>query len=515
MERVAPRQIMYENQLPLAIESKSQRRLFYPEGASTYGPQGNAQGFSNIIRIPINADSLLDAQHSFLQFDIKNTTSAGNTAGYDFGVPVIRRLRIESAGTTLEDINNYNKLYGSVLLPAQGSVGAIKGANLSEMGMVAAAGTTALSAVDLQTITVPTTTAVPNNTTAGAANDAAVLTRLNAVKDAIVASVHTDLADVKTKVDAGLAALKVKLDARTATNSGFLGAHEANNAHANGDAGTIKVNVPLVSGLLNMEKYLPLVMMNAGLVLELELGPANDLGVAAGGNLNYEVSNVRYVAHLIDLQRDFYDKLRMVMEGSGGVLQLTGSTFRNFSSNQPQSTGDPYSINIPARVKSIKSIFFTMNQANDSTHYGVGSAQPNGLTSYQFRVGSVLYPPHKVQASATNRGEPYMELRKAFGTLGDYQHGGVLLDGTSYYTSAAKAQATTGQAPVLTPFALDFESFPKTALENGINSADRSLPITLDIERTGGPDAAFDVEVWVMCDAVFYVNLDGSVSVSI
>ena len=512
MERVAPRQIMYENQLPLAIESKSQRRLFYPEGASTYGPQGNAQGFSNIIRIPINADSLLDAQHSYLQFDIKNTT--GNTAGYDFGVPVIRRLRIESAGTTLEDINNYNKLYGSVLLPAQGSVGAIKGANLSEMGMVSAAGTTALSAVDAQTIVVPSTTAVNDNATAiNPVASTEILAQINATKDAIVASVHTDLADVKTKVDAGLAALKVKLDARTATNSGFLGAHEAANAHANNS--TLKVNVPLVSGLLNMEKYLPLVMMNAGLVLELELGPADDLGVKAGGSLNYEISNVRYVAHLIDLQRDFYDKLRMVMEGSGGVLQLTGSTFRNFSQNEPAAASTDYTINIPARVKSIKSIFFTMNQSGDDTHYNVGSAQPNGLTSYQFRVGSVLYPPHKVQAGATNKGEPYMELRKAFGTLGDYQHGGVLLDGTSYYTAADKALATAGQAPVLTPFALDFESFPKTALENGINSADRSLPITLEIERNGGPNAASDVEVWVMCDAVFYVNLDGSVSVSI
>jgi hypothetical protein len=264
-----------------------------------------------------------------------------------------------------------------------------------------------------------------------------------------------------------------------------------------------------------MEKYLPLVMMNAGLVLELELGPASDVGVKNGGVINYEISNVRYVAHLIDLQRDFYDKLRMVMEGSGGVLQLTGSTFRNFSSNQGANDGTDYTINIPARVKSIKSIFFTMSQAASDAIYNVGNAQPNGLTSYQFRVGSVLYPPHKINASDKNKGEPYLELRKAFGTLGDYQHGGVLLDDTSYYASAAQAAAGAGAAAVLTPFALDFESFPQTALENGINSADRSLPITLEIERTGGIATPVDVEVWVMCDAVFYVNLDGSVSVSI
>mgnify|MGYP003678086186 CR=1 FL=1 len=109
MERVAPRQIMYENQLPLAIESKSQRRLFFPEGGSTYGPTGGGVN-PNIIRIPINADSLLDVQHSYLQFRLNSI--GGGTIAPDIGVPMIKRLRVESAGTTLEDIDNYNKLYG-------------------------------------------------------------------------------------------------------------------------------------------------------------------------------------------------------------------------------------------------------------------------------------------------------------------------------------------------------------------------------------------------------------------
>ena len=110
MERVAPRQVAYENQLPLAIESKSQRRKFFPEGATTYGPNGNGNGHSNIIRIPINADSLLDVQHSYLQFTINNLDGGGRTMGLDVGIPWLKRVRIESAGTTLEDIDNYNKL---------------------------------------------------------------------------------------------------------------------------------------------------------------------------------------------------------------------------------------------------------------------------------------------------------------------------------------------------------------------------------------------------------------------
>tara|TARA_B110000285_G_C14567166_1_gene356206 strand:- start:301 stop:462 length:162 start_codon:yes stop_codon:yes gene_type:complete len=52
-------------------------------------------------------------------------------------------------------------------------------------------------------------------------------------------------------------------------------------------------------------------------------------------------------------------------------------------------------------------------------------------------------------------------------------------------------------------------------LENGINTADRSLNMSLDIKRSSGPATAVTVDAWVMCDAIFYVNLDGSVSVSV
>ena len=143
MERQAPRQIMYENQLPLAIESKSQRRLFFPEGGSSYGPTGNTQGNPNIIRIPVNADSLLDVQHSYLQFKVRHEDATNNRGmAADFGTPFIRRLRIESGGTTLEDIEEYGKLYGGVLFPTQASVGAVQDSSLTTPGVSSTAGTT-------------------------------------------------------------------------------------------------------------------------------------------------------------------------------------------------------------------------------------------------------------------------------------------------------------------------------------------------------------------------------------
>tara|TARA_R100000773_G_C4221286_1_gene120371 strand:+ start:7644 stop:9131 length:1488 start_codon:yes stop_codon:yes gene_type:complete len=495
MERVAPRNVMYENQLPLAIASKSQRRIFFPEGPAAFSYQGGAK--SNIIRIPINADSMLDAQNSYLQFTLKNNSGA-NTIGTDIGVPIIERLRIESAGVTLEDIQSYNKLYGGVLLPCQASLGAVKDATLTQMGLSSTInGLSAVSAFTAHNAT----TLVNGGQAIGATNGG------------------NEAANIVTAVSEAINALRTQaggLNARTQTS--FLGSHQKNDEIG---AGAKKVfNVPLVSALLNLDKYLPLVFMNAGLVLELHLSLPNSVGVcSAGADNDWDVEDVRYIAHLIDLEREFYDRLRMVMETSGTNLQLTGTTFRSFRQTEPGNATAPYNINIPARIKSIKSIFFTHTINSEryaQQRFGIGCALSNGVSEYQFRVGPMLYPSTSVKVNLNNKGEAYQELRKAFGNINDYQHGGALIDDSTYYSVANQVGAQAGEVPRLTPYALDFESFPRTALENGINTADRSLPITLEIKREHtGNGGAVDVDVFVMCDAVFYVNTDGSVSVSI
>jgi hypothetical protein len=60
----------------------------------------------------------------------------------------------------------------------------------------------------------------------------------------------------------------------------------------------------------------------------------------------------------------------MVMESTGGVLQLAGQTYRHFTAQTPIGQG-PHTISIPARVKSVKSIFCTFI---DSTLVGVNTS---------------------------------------------------------------------------------------------------------------------------------------------
>jgi hypothetical protein len=56
-ERVHPPQVNYDNVLPLAVESRSNRREFHPVNGQSFS---NSNG-ATVIRIDVNADSMLDA----------------------------------------------------------------------------------------------------------------------------------------------------------------------------------------------------------------------------------------------------------------------------------------------------------------------------------------------------------------------------------------------------------------------------------------------------------------------
>jgi hypothetical protein len=99
----APRSVNYTDTLPLAIASTQNRRSFFPQNGQSFTDTG-----SNIIRIDVNADGLLDTQQSYLEFTLRNLEA--NTRALDQGHVWIKRLTIESGGVILEDINSYNRL---------------------------------------------------------------------------------------------------------------------------------------------------------------------------------------------------------------------------------------------------------------------------------------------------------------------------------------------------------------------------------------------------------------------
>ena len=90
--RVLPKSVDYTKILPLAVESRSRRRSFFPTNGQSFVDNAN-----NIIRIDVSASAFLDTRHSYLRFRLTN--NSGQACGFDFGGGhgIIRRLRIEQA----------------------------------------------------------------------------------------------------------------------------------------------------------------------------------------------------------------------------------------------------------------------------------------------------------------------------------------------------------------------------------------------------------------------------------
>jgi hypothetical protein len=479
VERVLPKTIDYTDVLPLAVESRSRRRTFFPTNGATFNSNGN-----NIIRIDISADALLDTQHSYLKFDVEMSDAAGAiTSGVDpaGGHAFFSRLRVEQSGTILEDIQQYHRLMGAIVLPCQESGEANSIRSLTEAQY--SAGQVLTGAAGNDDTTAAISVAVAG---AGAGGVDGVGSMLQATGNCV---------------------------------SGI-------DQFPNGTVMTFCI--PLTSGLLNCEKLIPLMLMSAPLTIELELGDALETTVASAGGNRVQVRDVRYIANLVEVGSEVSQQLRMLQEMSGGVLTLTGQTFRHFGANL--AAGQSNTINVPARVKSMKSIFFNCRgaQANNQGRVDIGSGTTQEISDYQFKIGSVTYPPTPVNGPGANatstlrKGESLMELEKAWGNVGSRFGMGKFTKNNNFYINhhdkpdavAAAGVPADINRPAYAPFGLDMEAFQRVAIESGVNTADRALPISLILNHAAACQAS-PVDVYVLADALFYINADGSMSVSV
>ena len=481
-ERVLPSNVDYTKILPLAVESRSRRRSFFPVNGQTFTSNGN-----NIIRIDVSASAFLDPKHSYLRFRYVNTTA--QTCGFDFGGGhgFIRRLRIEQAGNVLSDINHYNKLMAGIVLPCQGGVDSVAHRSITEGQRFA------------------------NNGAAGLSTD------------------PTPAVDMSGAV------------VNTPTNGAALVAAVAGN-------GQYTFSIPLMNGLLGttQDKMVPLQMLGSSpLTIEIELADGLDIGAygAAVVAPTYAINDVRYIASLVEVGPEVDAQLRMVQEVSGGKLVLNGVDYTHFNGNIPGGATGNQVINVPARRKSLKSLFFV----GASQQYVASGAGPAGehalsynlsfggtmtLVDYQIKIGSVVYPPTPVDCqfqgvngtSAFQRGEALSELAKCWGSVSS-AHGTGSLSSINYQTqqgNVALIPRDAGAGAAVTsytfaPYGMDLESFQRTALESGVNTSDRSLPISLVLNVGGGAAAGneqFNVDCYVAYDSLYFIDTIGNIRVS-
>ena len=479
-DRVLPSNVDYTKILPLAVESRSRRRSFFPTNGQTFASGGN-----NIIRIDVAASAFLDTKHSYLRF--RYTNAAANTCGFDFGGGhgFIRRLRIEQAGNVLSDCNHYNKLMSAIILPCQGGIDSVAHRSLTEGQRFA------------------------NNRAQG------------------TSMAPTPAADVSGAI--------VNTPANSSEVVDFPG----------GAGGSLSYtfSIPLMNGLLGstQDKMVPLQMLGSSpITIEIELADGLDIG-AYGGFLaapTYTIDNVRYIAQLVEVGPEVDAQLRMVQEVSGGKLVLNGVDYSHFNGNIAAGATGVQTINVPARRKSLKSLFFVgASQAYGGAGAGSHSQSFNlsyggnmTLSDYQIKIGSVVYPPTPVQCdwngpagtSAFTRGEAFSELSKCWGSVSSVNGTGSL--STLNYARNAGNVATIPQDPggavacvsyEFCPLAMDLESFQRTALESGVNTADRSLPISLLLNVGGGIALEqINIDAYVAYDSLYFIDSVGNIRVS-
>ena len=499
MERSIPRSINFQDVLPVAVPAVARRKRFFPQGgASGFSRQGTSE-----IRIELGSvNSLLDPQHSYLEFLVENN-SPGATVGFDIGGGHVffEEVRVEQAGRVLARETAHNRLHAGILSMAQNSYDGqlCESITQNQRGL--------------------------NDPGGGAANKVLPMPQAVGVEaDNYANQIHNDELDIPV-------------------------------------GGQTRVTMAMPTGLFTQDKLipLPLVSQNNPLTLVLVLCDPQDTGAWTGPIAQNALlfQRVNYVAQLIEVGGDVIQQMRMMQQMGGGQLTISGQDIEHSTDVIPANTAGEVPIRIPTRKRSIKSLLFQINSEDFTQGAGVGKERLFNLSyggnanmdSFQMKVGSVVYPPTAIQcwgnvaraAGAAlplpnqERGECAMELAKALGTLGFTNPTGRLSTivygtHTEFAIGAGAPVLTDGdngdgaqtlcpggnQDQTVTPFGIDLDSFQQTAIEGGLDSETMAMETTLicNINTVTSGIEDKNVHCYLIYDQHYYFNMDGTITFS-
>ena len=203
------------------------------------------------------------------------------------------------------------------------------------------------------------------------------------------------------------------------TNSGYR-MNTASTASGGTLTQTFCLNLITLAGSLCKDKYFPLfACTSAPLRVEIQLVPTLQAGMCIETASTFALSNVEYIAQMIELSDNAMNIIRESQNGQ--PLQFVNPDYRNYQYNFSlgQATTQ-LTMPIPAKFSSLKSIFVT---ARDTAASGVLTYFPYScnkfkISSYFFRIGATVMP-SKVPDSVA---EMFSECVKAIGSMSDLNH---------------------------------------------------------------------------------------------
>ena len=183
---------------------------------------------------------------------------------------------------------------------------------------------------------------------------------------------------------------------------------------------TFCLNLITLAGTLCKDKYFPLfACTSAPLRVEIQLVPNAQSGLCIADACTLQLSNVEYIAQMIELSDNAMNIIRESQNGQ--PLQFVNPDYRNYSYNAALPNAvTQISMPIPAKFSSLKSLFIAArNSARiGSATYFPYSCNKFSISSYFFRIGSQVLP-SKVPDTVA---EMFSEVCKAIGSMSDLNH---------------------------------------------------------------------------------------------
>ena len=405
-----PKQLKYGSKVESAAAKSSRVNIAPNNGTGPYN-----LGDTLIINLPTRSNLVLVPNESYLKFTLQPIKADGAATALRWDScgahGLFQRIRIFHGSNLLQDIDNYNlltKLLFDVQVPTDAAYGKLN----------ILAGTRS----DL-------VTTAPTIATADGSDAGTTQTLANAIKVSLNASKLS-----AQQVNSGALILK--------SDGTFTLADTNTTAASTGiNANVYCLNLNCLLGTLSSQ-YFPLFACTSA-PLRMEITLVDDIKkcmnvVTASSFQGGAITNVEYIGNFIELG----DSAMSVVANSlqGAPLQYVVSDYRNyqFTSALTASAITQVSMAIPAKFSSLKSIFVSFRDKGGSgtlTFFPFSSVT-NGLSDYQFRIGSSIFPPK----APNTLPEMFSELIKSIGSMSDlnYQPS---IDRSSYVLAASVANS--------------------------------------------------------------------------
>lgn len=496
-----PKDLLYSQALkPVSIASTTQARKFLPITSGTYSASSN-----NIIRIPVNANAFVDLKNAMLRYEITNTN-----AGYFNGAhaPISRLNILSPDGAPLETIDNYNRLYQFMLdLDAnrdyvQGLHNLLEGSSHQGQQITISSSAATNSIISIDGAIVGTL-----DWTSGA-TVLRVGDWIFTKTDAVVGTIEYRGTSVALPATTGVVAIGANTFSFTVAAGAYTAVSINDVAMANGGCSTGLQNPShavstlnstneayattttrtyshnLLSCLTKLDVLYPAFAIGGGgVIIEITLAPNAEVYASPTTTAcTYAIAGVELHAPVIQYPESVVMAFKQMVQQMGAV-SMSSVSFQNFQYPFAYAgSGINLTIPLAMRNRSLKALYFYFDGDEATVRDNALARSCPTSMNFQLRVGSQYFPASPVYFStAGGTGgltDAVEELAKSVSKLADVRHGSSLNRKVFTLTKTQGGKAIYG---------IDLESSAVSYMESGINTADNSLTMYLEINSCSFP----------------------------